>query len=166
MRTLRGIALGLVGAACTPALVFLIIGLASSWSSGSAIPDSVASGALRFVMPVLFVAGLHALLLGLPAFVVLWRLGKANGLTSCVGGFVVGATPLLLYSFPRARPGWSSSGQMWGEVRNFYVDGAPTLWEWLGYAQSAAYFGFFGLCGGLTFWLLWRRFGAQPSSSG
>ena len=165
MRTLRGIALGLVGAACVPALVFLTIGLASSWSSGFA-PDSIASGALRFVIPAVIVAGLHALLLGLPAFLVLWKLSKANWLTSGIGGFVIGAAPLLVYSFPRVRPGWSSSGRMWGEVRDFYVNGAPTVWEWLSYAQSAAYFGFYGLCGGLAFWLIWRRFGAQPSSSG
>ena len=164
MRTLRGIALGLFGATCVPALVFSAIGLASSGASGLA-PDVIASGAFRFAIPAAIVAGAHALLLGLPAFLVLWKLGKANWLTSGSGGFVIGAAPLLLYSFPRDRPGWSSSGRMWGEVRDFYVNGTPTVWEWLGYAQSAAYFGFFGLCGGLAFWLLWKRFGPQPSSS-
>jgi len=142
---LSGVILGLAGATVAPAILFWLVG-----TVGLSVSEGVftfkklldaATGALAFSPAVIIVAGGHALFLGLPAFLLFQAFGKLSWRTAVAGGFLIGALPVSMISAPGSYTAWSSA------------------------AGTALVFGAFGVCGGAAFWFLWKRFGAQPSSS-
>ena len=170
LRTASGIGAGLAGAMCVPGLMlWMLAGYYAFLATPARTPSALADAAIQafpFAIYAAIVAGAHAVVLGVPAFLLLRRFGKATWRMSALAGGLIGLLPFAIYAFPRVRPGWSSGAWMWGEHRRFYVDGVPTLWEWLSYAENILMFAVFGASAALAFWLLWRRFGDQPSSSG
>ena len=92
----------------------------------------------------------HAILLGLPLFLVFRSVSWIN-VTTCIAlGFVVGAAPVGVLTWPMQYPELHS-----GES----VVGVPTIignaiWTigWTGYIKPLIYFGSFGALGGFAFW--------------
>jgi len=117
------------------------------------------------LMRITFVAALaHALVLGLPLFLLLRSISHAGIVSCAVAGFLVGAVPfavLVLISMFGVQN--ASTG---GEAT--VVNGVPTLAGWIELAHGAGFTGLFGLAGGLTFWLAMRvsgQIGGEPTGT-
>jgi hypothetical protein len=71
-------------------------------------------------------------------------------------GFVLGALPVAATSWPRHLEGYSF-GQNWnGKYIDLYLNGVPTKYAWITYAESAGYFGLHGLVGAVVFYAVWQ----------
>jgi len=108
---------------------------------------------------VLMYAGLHAIALGLPIAVLLHRLRRIHWWTGLLGGFLCGALPTALWSWPLRFPELQGNSSQWDGERivETMVDGVPTTYGWLVYIQEFSFYGAFGAVGGLAFWLVWSR---------
>jgi hypothetical protein len=103
------------------------------------------------VLPLAFGAALgHAVVLGLPLFFVLRSKHWVNSVSSIMGGFLVGAIPGGIFTWP-LRPGTGTNSSTNGVPT--VIDGIPTAAGWLGYIEFLAFLGALGALGGLFFWL-------------
>lgn len=128
----------------------------------------VVSQVLALSRTTFVVALAHALLLGLPLFLLLRSIRRFGATPSAVGGFLVGAVPfgaLALISMTLLQS--ASSGGI-----PTVINGVPTTAGWIEYAFAVGSTGLLGLAGGVTFWAAMRisgqlvGTGAQPSKSG
>lgn len=84
-----------------------------------------------------------------------------------IAGLCLGMLPPAL-SWPRRLEGYSA-GQNWhGKYVDTYVDGVPTSYAWLTYAEGVLYFGLHGLVGALAFYavLRYKEGAAKSAASG
>ena len=94
----------------------------------------------------------HAVLLGLPLFLVFRAKGWINILTCVVFGFAVGAVPDGVLTWPMQHAALYASRS---------VDGVPAIIDGVitaaGYVKPVIYCGLFGALGGFAFWvaLIW-----------
>jgi hypothetical protein len=104
----------------------------------------------------------HAVLLGGPLFLGLHRLRWVRWWACILCGFVIGAVPKGIQSWPwkQATSHVSVSVLRGGKMVQTLVDGVPTLAGWLDYASTVLIYAALGALGGLVFWLIWRR--VQP----
>ena len=105
-------------------------------------------------MPVLFaftfaIAFYHAVFFGLPLFLVFRLKGWINVMSCVVSGFVVGAVPAGLLSWPPTN-----------------VNGVITAAGWVNYVKPVIYFGSFGALGGFAFWVALISAGAVGQAAG
>jgi hypothetical protein len=96
-------------------------------------------------------------LLGIPAFLVLRRFNMASAGRIMAAGVLLGSLPAAIIGWPYRFHGYSSAGNWFGHYVQFYVDGVPTFYGWLSYAQGLALFGIHGLVGAFTFYRVWSR---------
>src|SRR5215831_7639923 len=94
------------------------------------------------------VALAHALVLGLPLFLLLRSKGHAGIFACSLGGFLVGAAPFGAFALIAMFGLKSASVDGVPTV----VNGVPTFAGLIQYAQEVAFIGIFGVAGGLTFW--------------
>jgi hypothetical protein len=140
MQFIAGLTAALLLAALAPAAVVAALG------------QSVA------LLPLAFgIALAHAVLLGLPLFLLLRWKRRVNAAWSIAGGFVVGMIPGAILTWPW-RPGSGSSSSADGVPT--VVDGVPTLAGWIAYGETLTILGAFGALGGLVFWLTLKLSGA------
>lgn len=138
----------------------------------SLVPPAIISGygavgtrgvpsGIFFIAMAAWVVGLaHILMLGLPAFILLLRYKRVSLLSLSLTGFVAGALSSGVISFPRRLEGYSS-GQDWhGKYVELYVNGEPTQFAWLAYAESCVYMGFYGLLTAAVAWATWQAMAA------
>lgn len=106
---------------------------------------------------ILAFAAAHLVILGLPSFVMLQRFRSANWLTVSLTGILAGGVPIALYGWPlrNSSGNYSSGGTWFGQYREFVINGNPTIYGWLQYAQGIAMFGLHGLVGALMFYYVW-----------
>ena len=128
--------LAFVASAVTPALMFGVLSLS-----------------LKIIPITFFVASIHALLLGVPLFLVLSHKGWVNVVTCAIGGFVIGSFLIGIIFWPWS-PGNGSNATI-GDTKTI-IDGVPTFDGWLYYLKSVSFFGLIGASGGLGFWLTLR----------
>jgi hypothetical protein len=100
--------------------------------------------------PAFAVALVHAVALGLPAFLILKRRRLTQWWVSLLGGFVVGALPYAVLALP-----WTSPQP---ELVAAHI--VPPF-TWLRYGAVAGGLGLLGLAGGIAAWLVWRRLGRR-----
>jgi hypothetical protein len=113
---------------------------------------------------VVAVAAVAVLLLGIPIFLLLRKHGHVKWTSLATAGLCIGMLPAALL-WPRKLEGYSS-GQNWhGRYVDTYINGMPTAYAWLTYAESVLYFGVHGLIGALTFYVVWRRMGRAADVS-
>jgi len=130
----------------------------------------VFSEILTLARTVFVIALAHALVLGLPLFLLLRSLRNVGIITCALGGFLVAAVPSGVLALT------SMSGLQSASVggRPTVINGVITLAGWIEYAQTVGFIGLFGTAGGLTFWLVLRWSGqmigkpsrAEAQSSG
>lgn len=101
----------------------------------------------------------HVLVIGVPAFLLLGRLGHRNGWRMATAGLLGGALPIGLSAWPRGdfSPGSTSEREVLGHTLVTMQDGLPTL---AGYAMHVVYMaipGLLGMVSALVFWWCWRR---------
>jgi hypothetical protein len=117
IRLVAGTLVSLFAATAAPALLFAVL------------TRSTAAFVIAFV-----IALPHALVLGLPLFLLLRAKRYVNAVSSIAGGFVVGVFPCAVLA-ARGYAGWDAS---------FF---------------AVAMLGGFGAIGGLAFFALWKIFG-------
>jgi hypothetical protein len=112
----------------------------------------------NFLSLCALVSAVYVIALGIPAYLVLrWR-NAVRWWSSIASGFVLGAAPVAVLSWPlRFSQGASASVD---GVRTL-VNGIPTFAGWLQYLESAVLFGACGAASATAFWLIARR----PNSS-
>jgi len=115
------------------------------------------TGAPAIGMLVLIVAAAHVLLLGVPAFALLYWRNCVRWWSLTALGFVVGCIPAgILFWPPRyEKRTYASSWQEDGVWK--MIDGLPTLAGWLKYGKGLVWFGVLGAIGALAFWFTRMR---------
>lgn len=105
----------------------------------------------------------HALVLGLPIFLIFWWKRWVNLVTCICGGFLVAAASGVISRWPAGPKGRNSTV---GGVP-LVVDGVPTLAGWLDFLQVLIFLGFFGAIAGIVFWAILLSSGALvPADNG
>ena len=105
----------------------------------------------------------HALVLGLPIFLILWWKRWVNAISCVCGGFLIAAASGIVPQWPMGPEGNSAS------VRGvpLVVDGVPTVAGWIDFLQILIFLGAFGAIAGIAFWLILLASGAlAPAANG
>ncbi len=139
------IGVAVLAAALAPAAVFAAVG-----------------GSLSLLTISFGIALAHAVLLGLPTFLVLRTKNWVNGISTPVAGFIIGAIPVGVLSWPMRYSDLKSNAWTGPERVQTMLDGVPTLAGWLQYLQGLLFFGAFGALGGIAFWATLRVAGQLP----
>jgi len=142
VQQIAGVATALLAAGLAPALV-----MAAFWHTAK-----VALFAFTFTFAI---ALSHAVLLGLPLFLVFRPMGRINVVTCVVFGFAVGAAPAGVLTWPPLQhPEFHTSASVDGVLT--IIDGINAA-GWVSYIGPLIYFGLFGALGGFAFWvaLIW-----------
>ena len=115
------------------------------------VPRELAGMAVLFLIFGLPIALLHVFVLGLPLYLRLRRRWPLRWWNAVLGGFFVGAAPIISLSLPGLlRDTYSAAGPV-------IYNGPPLVLRVLLFASEA---GLPGMVGGLTFWLVVRRSGS------
>ena len=147
--------IALLAAAVTAATTFVGYGATVTWCSGEAALWPAIQLTMSLWSPAVAVALAHAVVLGLPAFLVLrWR-GWTRWWVSLVCGFAIGGLPFAIYFSPFDNA--ASFSQVDDKV--LVQDGVTTLAGWIDYAESIGGLGLLGMAGGLAAWLTWYWLG-------
>jgi hypothetical protein len=97
-----------------------------------------------------------ALVVGVPAYLLLRRRLKPTWLNCTIAGAVVAAAPSLLLMIVPTPGAFEQTGE-----HITVLNGVRTAWGWMEGLQGVAGIGAVGLIGGLAFWLIavagWRR---------
>jgi len=108
------------------------------------------------LVAVAVVAAAAVFLLGIPTFLVLQRFDRVNWASLSISGFFLGGLSVA-FSWPSHLEGFSA-GQNWhGTYVNTYIDGIPTRYAWLTYAEGVLFFSLHGLVGALVFHAVFRK---------
>lgn len=132
-------------------------------SLAPALVFAAMSGSFALLTVAFVIALAHAVVLGLPLFLLLRRKGWVNGVSTTIGGLIVGATPVAVLTWPLRYSDLRSNSWIGPDRVQTMIDGAPTVAGWLQYAQGSLYLGAFGLLGGLAFWATLRLTGQLPA---
>lgn|GEM_PF-2548401 len=136
-------------AAAASATVFVIADLVALLVSGGADSAGFVLETIGFLWPASYaVAFVHAVGLGLPAYLLLrWR-GLTMWWISLAGGFVVGALPYAVLSLPWKAPD-----------ANLLAAHIVQPFAWTHYAGAIAGLSALGMAGGVAAWLTWYWLG-------
>jgi hypothetical protein len=121
---------------------FLLAALASAFVLVAPAPQ---------LLPLAFVITLApTVILGVPLFLILLGYSEhwINGISAVAGGFLVGAVPTALFTWPGCYKCSSS-------IHNvaLVIDGTVTAAGWLSYGRFVVGIGLAGALGGFVFWL-------------
>jgi len=151
---------GLFGAALIAGLIFLVAFFGHALMTGQA--QHMNFDYIRAVAVFALEASLaHALLLGTPAFMGLYRLGWLKSWVCLLAGLAIGTVPTAIRSWPW-HPAVAAGSKVTisvlrgGKLVQTVVNGVPTLAGWLDYAWNVLTYSALGALGGLAFWLLWQ----------
>jgi hypothetical protein len=131
------VGVAVLAASLAPAVVFAALG-----------------GSLSLLTIAFFVALAHAVTLGLPFYLLLRLKNWINGISTPLAGFIIGAIPVGVVTWPLRFPELRTNASV-GGVQTM-IDGMPTAAGWLQYLQGLLFFGAFGFVGGLAFWATLR----------
>jgi hypothetical protein len=92
------------------------------------------------------------LVLGLPAYLLLRYLKLVRWWSTFSAGFILGALPMAIFTWPLRYSDMKSSSSLNG-VQTM-IDGVPTAAGWLQYVEGVLFFGAFGLVAAFVFWLV------------
>ena len=153
--------LAFLAAALVPSLVVSVPNAVANLSTGD---DYAFVRSWKVATAAFGISAAHVLALGVPAFVLVVR-AKVFAWWSAVGlGFIFGAVPLALLSWPlRYAEGASATHWENGQMVETIVNGVVTQAGWWSYVSSVAGMGFLGALGGLSFWLALRALKPNPS---
>jgi len=149
MQQIAGAATAFLFAGLAPALV-----MAALWHTAK-----IAAFAFAFTFAI---ALGHAVLLGLPLFLVFRSKGWINVMTCVVFGFAVGAVPAGVLTWPMQHPKLYTSASVDGVPT--IINGVITAAGWVSYVKPLIYFGSFGALGGFAFWVALIWFGTSEKS--
>ena len=108
------------------------------------------------------IAAAHVIVLGIPSYVLLRRIGLLRWWSLTALGYVAGCIPVAIFLWPLRYAGPGSSSQENGVWT--MIDGIPTTAGWLRYAGSVALLGMLGAVGAIAFWFSHKRLMRSNSS--
>lgn len=147
--------IALLAAAVTAATAFIAYGAIVTWSSGEATLQPSFELTASLWLPAVAVALAHAVVLGLPAYLVLRWFGWTRWWVSPICGFAIGALPFAIYFSPFDNA--ASFSQV--DDRVLVQNGVTTLAGWIDYGRTAAGLGLLGMAGALAAWQAWYWLG-------
>jgi len=114
--------------------------VAASWPGMLALPLAFTVPALILIPLMCFATAFaHGLVLGLPLYLFLERRGWANGWLAALGGACIGMVPALIFT----------------AIDYLQDPSSPNSGAWLSALSGLlTVFGFLGLCGGLSFFVI------------
>lgn len=118
----------------------------------AAVP-AIASWSPGVFVFAFMVALVHVLALAMPIYLFLSTRTRPTLPRILAGSFLIGALPILLLVLAFPMPEGSDA---WGGGVKTVEDGVRTWQGWLELLTGAGWFGLFGACGGLAFWLVLR----------
>ena len=143
------VTLALVSAAATSATLLLAADLIGVLLQTAGDATDMMLDHIALLWPAGFgVALVHAVALGLPAYLVLNRLKLTRWWVSLIGGFAVGSLPYAVLALP-----WSAPPP---ELVGAHI--IPRF-TWLHYAGVVGGLGLLGMAGGFAAWLTWAGLG-------
>jgi len=159
---MRALLLPSLAALAVQPVVFLLHTLVPQLLAGRTGP---VYGLATVVVSIVLFAAAHLLFLGIPAFLFMRNRGRATAARMTAAGFVCGLPFIAVLGWPsRYGPGVSGGSTWHGEYREMLVNGVPTVWAWLSYAEGLAFFGLQGATGGLAFYAVWLKLRPNNSS--
>ena len=147
---LRLLRVACVGAALLSACLVPAATMGARWFSANI-------GGSAFVMTFGMAFG-HAVLLGLPLFLIFRSKGWVNVATCAIAGFTIGAGPATVLSWPTQHPQFTA-------VPSTIIDAAVLVADWVNYLTPPMQFGMFGTLGGIVFWLVLTSFDVVGEST-
>lgn len=132
-----------------PGRLRIVAGLLSA-AVAPTVLVAVPAWSLALTAAVFAVALAHAILLGLPAYLMLRRRWRLSLVSALFGGFAV-ALPVVLLAPLAGEPDFASAGGI-----DTVVDGTRTTYGWLRLIFAATIAGVLGAAGGLAFWAVVR----------
>lgn len=116
-------------------------------------------------VPVSFTVVLaHALVLGLPIFLILRWKRWVNPITCICGGFLVAAASGVVPGWPSTAGNLALRTNAWVGGVQTYIDGVPTAAAWLDFARDLIFLGVFGAIAGIVFYAILLSVGALASA--
>ncbi|MEO9585896.1 MULTISPECIES: hypothetical protein [Marinobacter] len=112
------------------------------------------------LLMTLLLTSLHFLFLSLPALLIIRWLSRLTLIPVLTVGFLSSTIPSAFKFWPIKDPYYSGIGRsrFFGEAVVTSVDGIPTIWGWIIYAQKLAMIGaLFGVTSALVFWFFYRK---------
>jgi hypothetical protein len=149
------VAAGLLAAAVVAAMAFALFGAILTWSSAEAGLGEAILMAMAFSWVTFIVALAHAVVLGLPAYLLLWWVGWTRWWVSLACGFAIGCLPFAIYFSPLDNA--ASFSQVGDKV--LIENGVTTLAGWIDFAKGVGGLGLRGAAGGFAAWLTWYWLG-------
>jgi hypothetical protein len=113
-----------------------------------------------FLVICLAISGAHVVALGIPAYLLLRCRRVLRWWSVLLSGFVLGAIPAAVFSWPLRYAGPGSSASVNGV--DTMIDGIPTTAGWLQYFGGVTFFGACGLLAAAAFWVVR---GMSPNNS-
>ncbi|WP_379655436.1 hypothetical protein [Pseudoxanthomonas sp. UC19_8] len=105
-----------------------------------------------FLLICLVISAAHVVALGIPAYLLLrWR-RALRWWSALLSGFVLGAVPVGIFSWPLRYSGPGSSSSVNGV--DTMVDGIPTMAGWVQYLGGISFFGACGALAAAAFWVV------------
>ena len=127
---------------------------------GTIASDEITRDEWWIVAGLLFAIALaHVVLLGVPAVVLLRRIGRYRLLPMSIAGALVGALPYAIFSFPF---NVAAGVDVFNDGVQAMANGVATSAGWLEGVQEAAVFGALGFVGALAFYGVHRAI-AEPT---
>ena len=130
---------------------FLVSGLLESWDA------ALWHQFLDMFALVTAVAAIHAVGLGLPVYFLVKIFSSFTYKVSILCGFIVGAIPIAIYTWPLDLSVLNSSVSINGVQTK--IDGIPTMSGWFFYLEGVCLFGFLGSSGALVFKYILQKSG-------
>ena len=106
----------------------------------------------KFLFSSMFVSGGFVFLLGVPAYFLLRWLKAITWWSTIGAGFLLGAIPAAIFTWPASNSNFSASVNGIPTV----VKGVPTSEGWLQFLYGSFSIGLLGVAGAFGFWLIWR----------
>jgi len=97
-----------------------------------------------------------------PAYYLLLKLRAIRWWSTILVGFVLGAIPMAVFTWPLKYPELKTSASVDG-VQTM-INGIPTVAGWLQFIYGVSFFGVCGIAGALAFWLVAPNKQLQPTA--
>jgi hypothetical protein len=106
----------------------------------------------NFLWLCILISTIHVITFGIPTYYFLLKL-KVIRFWSVIGaGFILGAAPTAIATWPLQYSGQRASASANG-IQTM-IDGIPTMEGWLAYMHGISFFGICGMASALVFWLI------------
>ena len=119
-----------------------------------AVVFGLMSQSVQLANLVLIVALVHLVPAALLYSILAWK-NKINWFSCLASGFIIGALPIGIWTFPLRYSDLNTNS--WVAGTQTMADGVPTLAGWIEYGGLLLFFGSIGTIGGLIFWRLIRK---------